>query len=129
MTSESDQSYKSLPDFDSKMENWPIFKLKFRLFLETRDRDLRYVIDREDDDASADDDLEEKTLKKEQKKNRAKDDAKVRSYLLNKIGSDIIYLVAELPTAYAMVERLGKQFESTTLQSTIMKLDRLLDIE
>lgn len=126
MTSE-DSQYKSLPIFDSGLEDWPLFRKKFRLYLESKD--LLHIIDRQHDNEVLNDSAEEKSEKAAQMKNRRKDDIRVRGFLLNKLGSNNAMLVDEETTAFGMMARLNGQYDSNSMQSMVMKLDRLLDME
>ena len=121
-----DSGYKALPTFESVLTKWPIFIFKFRTFLESKD--LLYVIDQpNEEDRPSIESPERKSVRLEYARRRTTDDSKVRSLLVNKLADEIIALIEELPTAYAMVKRLQEQFQSTSAASALSRLDKLLD--
>ena len=121
-----DSGYKALPTFEALVTKWPVFIFKFKTVLESKD--LLYIIDRSNDESRvAGETLEQKTVRLDYAKRRAVDDSKVRSLLINKLSDEIIALIEELPTAYAMVKRLQEQFQSNSAASALSRLDRLLD--
>jgi len=111
-----DSHYKSLPAFTSGLEDWPFFKLKFSLFLEIKE--LLYVIQAEEKDTTA-----------TQEAQRKKDDLKVRSFLMNKLGNEALQLVTDSATALQMMAVLETQYASNSVQAMVSRFDRLLDME
>ena len=117
---------KSLPVFDATMAQWPNFRYKFELFLEGRD--LLHIW--ESDPASV---VVPSTETAEQKEKREKEfriaDAKVKSYLTSKLSDEVVSLIRDCHTAFAMRKRLSDQFTSSSAATAMMRVDQLLDLE
>ncbi|KAJ3225937.1 hypothetical protein HDU78_010504, partial [Chytriomyces hyalinus] len=65
-------SYKGLPVFDAMTENWPLFYLKIRLYLESKD--LLNIITRDNDKPVHDKGKEQAAQRAKEAGTRAKDD-------------------------------------------------------
>ena len=116
-----DDGYKLIANFEATVSSWPIFKTKINAFFEARELD--YIINTELTDKSS---SAVPTLASEK---RRKDDLKVKSYLLNKLSDDAIRLVGDAKTGHEMWNQLANQYESSSMQSKISRLDRLLDMK
>ena len=86
--STEDSNYRILPTFDTGLEEWPIFKLKFCIFLKMKK--LLYVVDHKTNLPETGDTGETVALKAVQATTHMDDDVKVQSYLLNKLGNDTV---------------------------------------
>ena len=124
----SDDQYKSLPMFDASLAHWPLFQLKFRTMLESRD--LLYVVDHQvDDQIPLNESQEDRDIRIAQGIARRKNDTKVCSLFINKLSDEALSIVEDLPMAFLMVKCMREQFQSNTAASALSRLDRLLDIE
>ena len=120
-------AYRAIPIFESDLKDWPIWKIKLRAYLDGKD--LLYIVDREIDVPLPGDSKEEIAIKATQASSRTKDDKKVKSMLFGKLNNSVILLVASLATAFEMFEKLERQYESSSMQSILLRLDKLLELQ
>lgn len=126
--SDQDGSYLGIPDFDSSIEKWPAFQLKFRTFLEGKG--LLYILDRDVKDDEVEPSGETERAKKKrlkQAEDREENEAMVRSYLLNKLDSDILGLVEHCTDAREMWDLLKSQANMTTAGNMMGLVKKLFD--
>ncbi|HXQ39102.1 MAG TPA: hypothetical protein VN843_34200, partial [Anaerolineales bacterium] len=116
-------SFKSIPTFDATMAKWPIFYLKFKTMLGSRD--LLHIIERDADPVVVGETNTQKIVREEQALNRVKNDNKVRSLFLNKMADEAVNLVGELDSAFKMVEHMKAQFQSSSAALALSRLDKL----
>src|SRR5688572_1990500 len=99
--------YKSLTPFDASIMQWPKFRFKFETFLESKEllHIVKYLVDDHTTQGITEADA------KKRKDSRRVDDARVRSFLINKVSDDVLNIIQTCSTAYDMFDTLTQQYQ------------------
>ena len=117
-----DSLLKAVTTFTTIMDEWPDFCLSFKTFLEGKE--LSHILERPHPlipDGASEDTILELTKKWQ------KEDATVRTYIIGKISKSVLDIVRHHRTAYDMFRTLCTQYESTTMSSTVSRIDDLME--
>ena len=129
MSSDTDKLLQALPVFDGTISNWPLFIAKFRTFLESKDLLDHVETERIPATPPTGETPIQKAAREKEQKEWNSNDAKARTYLLSKLRDDTFQSIIDCKTAYQMVNRLEKHYQSVSTSSTIVKLDKIMAME
>jgi hypothetical protein len=115
--STEDAMIKGMPLFGGSIDQWPMFYLKLKTFLESK-RLLHLV---EEVDAT-----EGKSVLA---KADPADDAMARIYILSRLQDAIAHIVSNCCTAREMIKTLKNHYEAKSAMSLLSKVDQLLDLK
>ena len=107
--STEDAMIRGLPMFEGSLDQWPIFYMKLKFYLESRG--LLHLVEGE-----------------VQAKPSPMDDAMVKMYITSRLKDSVVHIVYGCTTARDMIDVLKGHYESQSAMSLLGKMDQLLDL-
>jgi hypothetical protein len=117
-----DSLLKAVTTFNAIMDEWPDFRLSFETFLEGKE--LSHVIENNSPNIPFGLTIDEKEIAHKKWK---KEDAMVRTYIIGKVSKPVLDIIRHKKTAFEMFSTLKSQYESTSMASTVSRIDDLLE--
>ena len=107
--STEDALIRGLPMFGGSLDQWPIFYMKLKFYLESKG--LLHLIEGT-----------------EKKPTSPVEDATAKMYITSRLRDSVVHIVYGCATAREMIETLKRHYESQSAMSLLGKMDQLLDL-